>query len=570
MEETNTNRSLIQQNDLHFRELLTALPNVSVQGYDKHRRVIYWNKASERLYGYSEQEAMGRLLEDLIIPDFMKLDVIEAHKTWIRTGQPIPSEELQLIDKNKNVVPVYSSHVMLHQDTDDPEMFCVDVDLSSQKKNERQLAYLKQYDQHTGLLNKHSLFVLANELMSRAQVDAISSAAIFVGIDDLTMINNAFGYKAGDTLLREMVERLRHCVTDQGILARYSGDVFVFLVVIDNAPKYIADVIDKIKDVCLTPFRFDGERRQVTVSGGVCIDEFSQGSHIELFKNAEVAMNQAKLTGKNQFVYFESQFDENMQRFHALFSALSTAEKNNEFHMVYQPQYNQQGQIVSAEALLRWDHPKLGAISPAEFIPLAENKNKMKDIDLWVMRNVIQQIKHWRAQGMSTVRVFMNISGQSLSDVNFVNLLSTQLSDAGVPYENVGIEITEYALISENDAMINQMKWLQRRGIEIALDDFGTGYSSLSYLTKFPLDYIKIDKYFIAHAPIKEQDAAITKAIFALSESLGMQVICEGVETQTHLEFVRDQNRQSLIQGYLFSRPVSVHDFEALLAREVA
>lgn len=564
----NTDNHVIQQNDLHFRELLTALPNVSVQGYDKRRRVVYWNKASERLYGYSEKEAMGQLLEDLIIPHYMKQGVVDAHAAWINSGQIIPAGELELIDKRGNTVPVYSSHVMLYQHTSQPEMYCVDIDLTNEKQKEQQLQYLRCFDAQTGLYNKESLFehaavIAANQLSTKK-----TRVAIFVGIDELTLINNLFGYSEGDRLILNVVSRLQKCIRPQDFIARYSGDVFVILLKPDENTYHLQQTLSVIKDIARTPYNFSGDLRQVTLSAGICADHDNQFNYKELLKNAEIAMNQAKNSGKNQYLFYESKFDNKLQRSHQLLSGLANAIDKNQFTLLYQPQFNQAGSIVSCEALLRWQHPKLGNISPAEFIPLAESKNKIKMIDKWVMSAVINQIKHWFKKGLTPVPVFMNLSGQSLSDKNFVNTLSTMLTKAAVPYENIGIELTEYALISENESLIAKMKWFQNRGGSLALDDFGTGYSSLSYLTNFPLDYIKIDKYFIASAPQKDQAAAIIRAIFALSDSLNMQVICEGVETEQHLEFIKQHHSGALLQGFLLSKPVPPGALEAFFNKE--
>lgn len=562
--------NLIQQNDKHFRDLLAALPNVSVQGYDKHRRVIYWNRASELLYGYSEQEAMGQLLEDLIIPDFMKQPVIEAHKTWVTSGIAIPADELELKHKNDKLVPVYSSHVMLYQQSDNPEMYCVDIDLSNQRHKEKQVQYLTQFDKQTSLHNKESLFKYVENLTQSRVLNTQTHVAIFVGIDDLTHINKVYGYSEGDKLILKVVERLKKSIRPSDFIARFSGDVFVILMSVDKHSDHPEQTVASLREAGRTPYTIDHELKQVTLSAGVCIDENGLNQDIDLLKNAEAAMNQAKNLGKNQYLYYEQEFDKQLQRSYSLLSGLNTAEINNEFSLVFQPQFDQSHNIVSCEALLRWEHPTLGYISPAEFIPLAESKNKIKAIDRWVVTTAIKQIKQWMAQGERTVPVFVNISGQSLCDINFINMISTQLNASGIPYDQIGIEITEYALISENDVLIQQMKWLQTRGIAIALDDFGTGYSSLSYLAKFPIDYIKIDKSFVFNAPTNNQDAAIMKAIFALSESLGMRVICEGVETEQHLEFVQKQTDSSLFQGYLFSRPIPALEFERLFAIEQA
>ncbi len=557
--------NLVLRNDHHFRKLLTALPNVSVQGYDKDRRVVYWNKSSELLYGYSEEEAMGNLLEDLIIPDFMREDIIKAHNTWLRDGIEIPAAELELIDKDRKRVSVFSSHVMLNRCTENPEMFCVDVDLSWQKRKEKEVQYLVQYDSQTGLFNKNSLFTYTKNALKKAHLDRQMTAAIFIGIDDLTHINNSYGYKAGDKLIQDAVQRLRNCVRPDDFIARYSGDVFVILITIKKQANLLEKIIHRVEQAARIPYLICGETRQVSLSAGICVDNFSEGSSNELLKNAEVAMNQAKLSGKNKSLFYESKFENKLLRIHAILSALNTAEEKGEFSLVYQPQYNQRKEVVSCEALIRWNCLQLGMVSPGEFIPLAENKNKIQAIDHWVVSTAIKQIRSWIDNGVQPVRIFVNLSGKSLTEVSFIQLMFDKIAQANIPFDLLGIEITEYVLISENEELLDNLNRLQSKGVEIALDDFGTGYSSLSYLTKFPLNYIKIDKAFIANAPDNSRDAAITKAIFALSNSLDMKVVCEGVEHEKHLSFIERENTDGLLQGYLLSKPVSADEIEVLL-----
>ena len=419
MKMTEVDLDSTRQNDHHFRELLTALPNVSVQGYDKARRVIYWNRASELLYGYTEAEAMGRLLEDLIIPPPMRFAVIQAHHNWIKKGIAIPTEELELINKQNRTVPVCSSHVMLYQDTDNPEMFCVDVDLSNQRNTEKQVEYLTQFDSQTGLHNKTVLFRHAETSMAACQQSRQATAALFIGVDDLTHINNVFGYNAGDSVIINVANRLREKAQPQDFIARFSGDVFVLLIHGKDLTERIDELVDNLKTALSTPYKVNEESRKVTVSAGICIDHQSAGSHIRLLKHAEIAMNQAKLFGKNQFLYYQPSFEDALQRGHQLLSALSSAIEKAEFSLVYQPQYDQNKHIVSCEALVRWQSQELGNISPAEFIPLAEKKHKIKMIDRWVLCEVLKQIAQWLESGLEPMRVYINMSGQSLGDMDF-------------------------------------------------------------------------------------------------------------------------------------------------------
>lgn len=545
-----------------------ALPNVSVQGYDKDRRVIHWNHASELLYGYTEEDAIGQRLEDLIIPDGMKEGVVHAHFSWIDQGVPIPPAELELVDKYGTRVPVFSSHVMLYQESDNPEMFCVDVDLSSLRSQERQLDYLLKYDSQTALFNKESLFNYAKITQENDTRKVERYGAIFVGIDDLTHINNTYGYRSGDTLIQDFVGRLHGCVNNRDFVARYSGDTFVILLELADSLNRLDQVVSNLEKASVSPYLINNEAQFVTLSAGICSDKISTTSLTDQIKNAEIAMTQAKLSGKNQCVFYEPQFESKLHRMHTILSSLATAQERNEFNLVYQPQYNQKQQIVSCEALLRWSNKELGTVSPAEFIPLAEKNNKTQSIDRWVIESTVAQLKQWMDTQLNPVRVFVNVSSQSLYDDQFYQFVAETLISSDVPSNLLGIEITEHLLISENKVLLDNLNGLQQQGIEIALDDFGTGYSSLNYLTRLPLNCVKIDKSFINNAPENPRDAAIIRAIFALSKSLDLNVVCEGVEDREQLRFIQRENRRSFLQGYLLSMPVAADKLEQLLMVE--
>ncbi|PID41368.1 MAG: hypothetical protein CSB48_14795 [Proteobacteria bacterium] len=361
------------------------------------------------------------------------------------------------------------------------------------------------------------------------------------------------------------MQRLRNCVRPDDFIARFGGDVFVILMTIKNQADLLEKIIDRVEQAARIPYLVCGETRQVSLSAGICVGNTSEGSSDELLKNAEVAMNQAKLSGKNKSLFYESEFENKLLRIHSILSALGIAEEKGEFTLVYQPQYNQRKEVVSCEALIRWNCLSLGMVSPQEFIPLAENKNKIQVIDHWVVSTAIRQIRSWIDDGVQPVRVFVNLSGKSLTEASFIQFIFDRMARANIPFDLLGIEITEHVLISENEELLDKLNRLQSEGVEIALDDFGTGYSSLSYLTRFPLDYIKIDKAFIANAPDNPRDAAITRAIFALASSLDMKVVCEGVEYEKHLSFIEQENADGLLQGYLLSRPVSADEIGVIL-----
>jgi diguanylate cyclase (GGDEF)-like protein/PAS domain S-box-containing protein len=554
------------ESEQRFRALLESLPKVAVQGYDRERRVIYWNEGSTRLYGYSAEEAQGRLLEDLIIPAFMREGVIQAHRAWMHRGIDIPPEEIELKHKSGELVPVFSHHVMLGEHTEEPLMFCVDVDLSDQKRAHRDLEFATRYDSLTHLPNRRTFEAHLDALLEACARQGNGLALIYLDIDHFVEVNDALGYEQGDRLLIELTRRLRECQRVSDLVGRVSSDEFVLAFPGLLHDSDIKRLVNNVQKVMRAPFFLDGRERQVTACLGVALFPENGINSRELIRNADVAKNRAKLEGRGGVRFFQQELHDELVRQHRLIAQLEQALDNGELSLHYQPQVSAaSGRIESLEALLRWQPADGPAVSPAEFIPLAERSGLIHRLGDWVMEQACLQQLAWRERGFTDHRIDINVSGRQLTRPGALEGFEACLSRHGLGPRDIGIELTENVLIEADDSVLEGLRRLYDRGIRIAIDDFGTGYSSLSYLKHFPVTALKIDRTFVHDAPTEPKDRAIMEGAIFIGHRLGLEVVAEGVENAQQLALLREM-RCDLVQGYFFYRPMPADEITRLFA----
>ena len=551
-----------------FLQLISALPKVSVQGYDKARNVIYWNKSSEDIYGYSEREALGRKLEDLIIPDFMKADVINLHQRWIEFGEAIPSEELVLKKKDGKPVHVFSSHVMLKEDTDSPEMYCVDIDLSEQHAVRQELERMASTDLLTELPNRRLLRQFLANAISEASTNNLSFALFFIDLDMFKEINDTLGHTWGDELLRAVAERLSDCIDSDGLLTRFGGDEFVYVATNISDESDCEDIAKKLAYCFEKSFQLSTENIHITSSIGISLYP-KHGQEIDdLLKNADVAMYQAKAEGRNRYHFFTHALSQQLRQHRDIAGNLRRSLSNNEFELLYQPQYDlKTGKVASCEALLRWRPQNESlAVPPNVFIPIAERSDLIVQIGNWVLENACQQARLWKEKGIE-VRIDVNVSGKELEKPAYFERLVNYRNQYHLLPRDIGLELTENILIKSDSAILNNLQHQRDLGVEISLDDFGTGYSSLSYLKHFPVSHLKIDRSFLKGAPEKAFDSALMEAIVNVGHKLDLFIVVEGVETEKQSDYCKSLNVE-FVQGYLYSKPISADAMEALLRKQ--
>ncbi len=565
-EEVELVRRQYLESEHRFRALLESLPKVAVQGYDHDRRVIYWNEGSTRLYGYTAEEAQGQLLEDLIIPAFMRQGVIEAHSAWIRDGVEIPADELELKHKSGELVSVFSQHLMLNEHTDSPLMFCVDVDLSDQKRAHRDLEFATRFDRLTHLPNRQTLEVDLDSLLESCRRQGNGLAMLYLDIDHFVEINDALGYDQGDRLLIELARRLRECQRVTDLVSRVSSDEFVLAFPGVHLEPDVRRVVRHVQNVFREPFVLDGRERQVTACLGVALFPENGETSRELIRNADVAKNRAKLDGRGGLRFFQQKLHDELVRQHYLSARLEEALDNGEFCLHYQPQVSAaSGRIENLEALIRWQPAEGPPISPAEFIPLAERSGLIHRLGDWVIEEACRQQVQWRARGFLDHRIDINVSGRQLVRPGALQGFEDSLKRHGLGPRDIGIELTENVLIEADETVLEDLRRLYHHGIRIAIDDFGTGYSSLSYLKHFPVTALKIDRSFIHDAPAQPKDRAIMEGAIFIGHRLGLEVVAEGVENAEQLTLLREMHCD-LVQGFFFYRPMPANEIDRLLA----
>ncbi|MEX1080502.1 MAG: EAL domain-containing protein [Halofilum sp. (in: g-proteobacteria)] len=558
-------RRRYQESEQRFRGLLESLPKVAVQGYDRDRRVIYWNEASTRLYGYAADEAQGQFLEELIIPPPMREPVIEAHKAWLRDGIEIPAEELELQHKSGDPVPVFSHHVMLGEHTDDPLMFCVDVDLSDQKRAHRELDFAMRFDSLTHLPNRPAFEGQLDDAIADCRRQDTGLVLIHLDVDNFGEINDTLGYEYGDQLLVELTRRLHQETRASDMVSRLSGDEFVIAFPSFQRDDVLSQLVHKVQRVLRTPFLMEESRRQVTACLGISLYPDNGDTARELIRNADVAKNRAKLDGRGSVCFFDQQLHDDLIYQHRLMDRLEQALDSEELSLHYQPQVSvASGRIENLEALLRWQPVEGPPISPAKFIPLAERSDLIHRLGDWVLETACRQRALWQDAGLPIGRIDINFSGRQISRSDVFQRFEACLARHGLGPQHIGLELTENVLIEADDWILDGLRRLHHLGFRIAIDDFGTGYSSLSYLKLFPVTALKIDRTFIRDAPDQPEDRAIMEASIFIGHRLGLEVVAEGVENREQLTLIQEM-RCDLAQGFYFFHPLPTSDLEHIL-----
>ena len=439
---------------------------------------------------------------------------------------------------------------------------------AARQRYEARVQQLAFYDGLTGLPNRALLEDRLRMALAHAQRSEQGVALLFLDLDRFKAVNDTLGHPAGDVLLREVAERLPRCLREGDTAARWGGDEFIVLVPDlpgkrPAAAEAVAVVIEKIREVLSGPVKVESQEFEISMSIGVALYPGDGASVTDLIKNADTAMYQAKDKGRNTYRFFTEDMHTLARERLFLENELRRALRRSEFTLHYQPQVKTRGGvIVGAEALLRWRHPDRGWISPAEFVPVAEDIGQIQTIGTWALDHVLAQINTWRAMGLRTPHISVNVSAHQLKDQAFARTVEELLAAHALPPECLELEFTESAMVQEET--LSTVCAIARLGVTLAVDDFGTGYSSLNYLKRFPIDTLKIDQSFVRDLESDPNDAALIRAIIAMARSLQLRVIAEGVETEPQRLLLSKYGCLEY-QGFLFSPPVPAEAFTARL-----
>jgi diguanylate cyclase (GGDEF)-like protein/PAS domain S-box-containing protein len=444
----------------------------------------------------------------------------------------------------------------------------VGKDVTAAKIAEERIQYLAYHDSLTALPNRESFNLILSPGIARARRDGTNLAVLFIDLDRFKTINDTLGHQAGDILLREIGNRLKHCVRQADIVARLGGDEFVVLLQDVGASEHVAKVANKILVEIGSTLEILGQEIRVTASIGISMYPQDGQDEQTLMKNADIAMYHAKQEGKNNFQFHSEHMNTHTLARLALESSLRHALERNELIVYYQAKVHiGTSRISGMEALLRWRHPDLGMVPPVQFIPIAEEIGMIESIGQWVIRTACRQNKAWQDQGFPRVPVAVNISARQFNEGNLVESILSILADTRMDPQFLELEITESMIMHNVTTTMGKLTALGDTGIRIAIDDFGTGHSSLAYLKRFPIDTLKIDRSFVSDLTRNAEDKTITAAIITMGKSLDLTVVAEGVENKEQLDFLREHGCDEF-QGYFAHKPMPAEEFVRFLQIE--
>ncbi|MES2017500.1 MAG: EAL domain-containing protein [Pseudomonadota bacterium] len=431
-----------------------------------------------------------------------------------------------------------------------------------------QLQFQATHDTLTGLANRNLLRDRLSQAIAYASRYGHPIWVAFLDLDRFKVINDTLGHRAGDTLLNTIADRLKLVLREADAIARIGGDEFVLVLRGPEHSTLSAATLQRIMTIVAEPIILEARPYSISCSVGVAVYPSDGTTPETLIEHADIAMYRAKESGRGNFQFFTQEMNLRLLERANLEQALRAAIARDEFVVHYQPQVDlRSGRIIGMEALIRWNHPQMGMVSPARFISVAEESGLIGQIGLWVLRTACAQCRKWQRHGMAPLRVAVNLSARQMADKHLVESIAAVLEETELPPSLLEIEITESSVMSDVDHSIAVLRAFKDLGVQLAIDDFGTGYSSLSYLKRFPIDVLKIDQSFVHDVESDPDSAAIVVSIISLAHSLRLQVIAEGVETAAQLAYLQ-RNDCDYIQGFHFCRPLAALDFEALLFAE--
>ncbi|MBL0385757.1 EAL domain-containing protein [Tumebacillus sp. ITR2] len=533
----------------------------AVYTMDIDGRFLTSNPACERVMGYSLEALQSKGYANIIVPEDIELVVQnfrsavqgEATEFECRTLKPDGGCNDFLV----KFVPMYINGEIVG-------VYGIGKDITKQKLADERVRKMAFYDVLTDLPNRVLFEQRLDQELERARTRGQMLAVMFFDLDRFKFINDTFGHGIGDRLLQAVSERLMTTVEADAIFSRISGDEFTALLPNVKDVQEVTEAAQQVIQTLQRPFVLDGNEIFITSSIGISLYPNDGSGAEQLVRHADTAMYRAKENGRNNYQLFQSAMNKQVTERLALEHDLRKALEREEFVVYYQPQVNSStGIVFGLEALVRWQHPTRGMVSPAEFIPLAEESGLIVPIGEWVLRKSCEQVKSWQ-RVFPNLRAAVNLSARQFQSDDLVETVARVLRETELDAHCLDLEITESTTMHNVDRAISTMHGLKQLGIQISLDDFGTGYSSLSYLKHFPIHMLKIDRSFVRDITTDEDDASIVASVIAMAHSLNLHVIAEGVETEEQLGYLMERGCDQM-QGYLFSPPLPVEKCDELL-----
>ncbi|NIP72251.1 MAG: EAL domain-containing protein [Gammaproteobacteria bacterium] len=535
---------------------------------DAQGRVEYVNPEFTRITGYEAEEIVGAKMSLVSsgrtpVERYRELwDTITAGKVW--------QGEIQNRKKNGELYWVLASISPVKNTAGETTHYVtVQHDITDRKQMEERINYLAYYDELTQLPNRALLNDRFARAAARARRLSRQVAILTLDLDRFKLINDSMGHSVGDELLRRVARRLGGAVRDDDTVARYGGDEFVLLLPDVAESTDIVDTIRRIFDTVSEPIHLEERELRISCSIGVSVHPRDGKRLDELLDRADAAMYRAKELGCNRFLFYTQELNDRARERLTLDVSLRQAIDEGQFELYYQPQVElSTGRVLAVESLVRWIHPDLGLTPPSEFIPLAEETGLIVALGEWVLRRSCQQLRDWHRAGLAVPAVAVNVSARQLEQDEFPELIADVLDHYGLRPGSLELELTEKALMSRPEMMDKQLRRLRKAGVRLALDDFGTGYSSLAYLRRCPFDKLKIDRSFVRNVIEDPDESAVALTIIAMAQTLHLQTIAEGTETQAQCRYL-DRHGCGAGQGFYFARPLPAGEIEPLLGGEL-
>lgn len=521
---------------------------------------------------YSEEQLKKMTWADLTHPDDLAADIEQFTKLLANEIDGYSMEKRFISRTDKIITTMLVVRSVRKDDGSVDYVMAMVQDISKQKADALQIEQLAYFDPLTKLPNRRLLNDRLKQALMYSERSRHHGALLFLDLDNFKTLNDTLGHDIGDMLLQQVALRLKEIIREGDTVTRFGGDEFIVLLEGLNRNAVIAavetkSIINNIQEAINQPYNIVGHTYFSTSSIGASLFLGHQTKPDELLKQADISMYQAKKSGRNVFRFFDPQMQSTILNRVELERDLLNALENQQFQLYYQVQVNSSNKCLGAEALIRWNHPERGMVSPLHFIPLAEDTGIIIEIGRWVLESACIQLEAWQKNANTVdLSLSINVSAKQFHQADFVEIIKNLIASYSINPTRLKIELTESLLLNNTEEIINKMNELSSIGIQFSLDDFGTGYSSLQYLKKLPLCQLKIDQSFVRDLGIDSNDEIIVKTIISMAHSLGLNVIAEGVEKKEQHQYLITQGCTNF-QGYLFSKPLPIDDFESLLTR---
>lgn len=550
-----------QISEQYYRSLFDNNTDI-VYSTDLEGNISSVNPAFEKLLGYKKEELLGKSALKYINKE--DIPRVRTHFYSALKGKE-QYYNIEVSSKTGENNLLHLKNIPITVNGECVGIYGIGRNITEQKKIEDKIIQLAYYDQDTGLPNRIRFSERLTELLQNAKKKKRKLALMVIDMDRFKIINDSLGHDAGDEILKGISERIQAAIPRGSFLGRFNGDKFNLILSKNVSIEAVIKIANSILRHVGAPIHYSGQEFYVSASIGVSLYPTDGIDEMTLMKNADIAMNRSKSQGGNRLTLYSNDMNEEALKRLELESYLRKALQKDEFFLCYQPLIDlKSGKLYGSEALIRWNHPLLGLVSPGDFIPLAEETGLIEEIGSWVLRTACKQNKLWQQKGLKNITVSVNVSANQFQQAKFVAEVTRALEKSGLEPKYLTLELTESTMLRNIDHSIEVMKSLQKLGVRVSIDDFGTGYSSLSYLKDLPIDHLKIDRSFINNLRIDTSDIAIVKAIITMSHGLAVKVVAEGVETEEQIELLK-KLKCHYAQGFFLHRPLTSEDFEKVL-----